>query len=256
MNSTAETLEVDRIGSKPVFFFFEKLLHEQSQKSDLFVTTKISESEGSPRAAFLSGTGVDSRTNLKTRSTKTSLLSLEMFLETAKGLQLLQEIDRKSVGSAGDEEEELDSSDSENDQHFRQSARQRRLRKQRRTGLRILLDEITEQGTSKVRTATWSFGQSVERRGTSIGRQRGVFCNGATRWKLPLASESELDAGLAQWMNTMYAEGHRAWQGERVVAGLLFFLPEYGKPGNKSIPRSLRASRVGENCPRRFHGNL
>ena len=51
---------------------------------------------------------------------------------------------------------------------------------------------------------------------------------------------AELDAWLAQWMNMMYAEGHRAWQGERVLAGLLFFLPEYGKAGNKSIPRSLR----------------
>ena len=49
---------VDRIGSKPVF---EKQLHDQSRKSDPFVATKISESEGSARAAFLSGTGVDSK---------------------------------------------------------------------------------------------------------------------------------------------------------------------------------------------------
>ena len=39
------------------------------------------------------------------------------FLETAKGLQLLQEIERKNADNAGDEVEELDSSDSDNDQH-------------------------------------------------------------------------------------------------------------------------------------------
>ena len=50
--------------------------------------------------------------------------------------------------------------------------------------------------------------------------------------EVALASESGLDDGLAQWMNTMYASG---W-----VASLLFFLPEYGKAGDKSIPRSLR----------------
>ena len=49
---------VDRIGS---ILVFEKQLHDQTRKSDPFVTTKISESEGGPRAAFLSGTGVDSK---------------------------------------------------------------------------------------------------------------------------------------------------------------------------------------------------
>ena len=86
------------------------------------------------------------KTNLKTRLAKPSLLSLVKFLETAKGLQLLQEIERKNADNAGDDVEELDSSDSDNDQHFRQNARQRRLRKQRRTRLRILLDEMSEQG--------------------------------------------------------------------------------------------------------------
>ena len=68
-------------------------------------------------------------------------------------------------------------------------------------------------------------------------------------------SESELNAGLAQWMNKMYAEGHRAWQGERVVAGLLFFPPEDGKAGNKSIPRSLRClkgwRKLSPSCSRK-----
>ena len=49
---------VHRIGSKPVFL--KKQVRDQSPNSDPFVTTKISESEGSPRTAFLSGTGVDS----------------------------------------------------------------------------------------------------------------------------------------------------------------------------------------------------
>ena len=179
------------------------------------------------------------KTNLKTRSTKSSLLSLEKFLETAKGLQLLQETDRRNADNAGDDVEELDSSDSDNDQHFRQNARQRRLPKQRGTRLRILLDEMSEQGHLQAHS-------NLELRsisGTTRNKYRVAtqnFLQWSGKMKVPLATESELDAGLAQWMNMMYDEGHRAWQGERVVAGLLFFLPEYGKAGNKSIPRSLR----------------
>ena len=73
--------------------------------------------------------------------------------------------------------------------------------------------------------------------GTTLDKYRAAtqsFLQWSDKMKIPLATESELDAGLSQWMNMMYAEGHRAWQGE-----LLFFLPEYGKAGNKSIPRSL-----------------
>ena len=79
--------------------------------------------------------------------------------------------------------------------------------------------------------------------GTTRDKYRAAtqnFLEWSDKMKVPLATEFEFDAGLAQWMNMMYAEGHRAWQGERVVAGLLFFLSEFGKAGNKSIPRSLR----------------
>ena len=180
------------------------------------------------------------KTNLKTRSTKSSLLSLEKILETAKGLQLLQEIERKNVDNAGDDVEEHDSSDSDNDQHFRQNTRQRRLRKQRRTRLRILLDEMSEQGHLQGSNSYLEL-RSVS--GTTRNKYRTAthnFLQFSDKMKVRLVTESELDAGLVQWINMMYAEGHRALQDEWVVAGLLFFLPEYGKTGNKSIPRSLR----------------
>ena len=125
---------VDRIGSKPAF---EKQLHDQSWKSDPFVTTKISESEGSPRAAFLSGTGVDSKNKTENPIDEVVPAQPRKISRTAKVLQLLQEIERKNADKAGDDVEELDSSDSD---------RQRRLQKQRRTRPRILLGEMSEQG--------------------------------------------------------------------------------------------------------------
>ena len=168
------------------------------------------------------------------------MLNLEKFLETTKGLQLLQEIERQNVGGAGDDEEEPDTSDSDNDQHSCQNCRQRRLRKQRRTRLRILLDEMSEQGHFPGSNSNLELRSASEATRDKYRAATQSFLRSTDKMKIPLASESELDAGLAQWMNMMYAEGHRAWQGERAVAGLLFFLPEYGKAGNKSIARSLR----------------
>ena len=215
-------------------------MHEQSRKSDPFVTTEISESEASPRAAFLSSTGVDSKHKSENPIDEVVPAQPGKILETAKGLQLLQEIERKNVDNAGDDVEEHDSSDSDNDQHFRQNARQRRLRKQRRTRLRILLDEMSEQGHLQESN---SYLQLRSVSGMTRNKYRAAtqnFLQWSDKMKVPLATESELNAGLAHWMNMMYAEGHRAWQGEWVVAGLLFFLPEYGKASNKSIPSSLR----------------
>ena len=111
-----------------------------------------------------------------------------------------------------------------------------RLRKQRRTRLHILLDEMSWRGHFPGSNSYLEL-RSVS--GPTRDKYRAAtqsYLRWADKMKVPLASESELDAGLAQWMNMRYAEGHRAWQGERVVAGLLFFLSEHGKAGNKSIP--------------------
>ena len=113
------------------------------------------------------------RATLKVRTTRSPLLSLEKFLETAKGLQLLQETERRTVDGTGDDEEEPDTSD--NDQYSCQNARQRGLRRQRRARIRILLDEMSED-TSPARTVAWSFDQSASRRATSIGRRLRRSC--------------------------------------------------------------------------------
>ena len=180
------------------------------------------------------------KTNLKTRSTKSSLLSLEKFLETAKGLQLLQEIERKNADNAGVDVEELDSSDSDNDQHFRQNARR----------LRILLDEMSEQGHFQGSNSSLEL-RSVS--GTTRNKYRAATQKWSDKMKVPLATESELDAGLAQWMNMMYAEGHRAWQGERWWQVFSFSFQNTARPATCPFRGLSDASRVGENCPRRFH---
>ena len=85
----------------------------------------------------------------------------------------------------------------------------------RRAWLRILLVEMSERGHFPGSNSYLEL-RSVS--GPTRDKYRAAtqdFLRWADKMKVPLASESELDAGLAQWMNMMYAEGHRAWQGDR-----------------------------------------
>ena len=57
----------------------------------------------------------------------------------------------------------------------------------------------------------------------------------------PLTSDLEIDAAVVRWMNYMYQQGHRAWKGERLIAGLPGLAAEFGKQGPRNLPRSHRA---------------
>ena len=67
------------------------------------------------------------------------------------------------------------------------------------------------------------------------------FFEWCRRRELQLTSAALLDVALVDWQNHFYKLGHRAWRGERLLAAVWCLLPEYGKYGEKSLPRSIRA---------------
>ena len=210
MNSTVETLEIDGTTLfKTLRRHFWTVLAQNlflksncmvNRRSRILLTQRSSQTQ--KIAALLSDTGVDSKNDPEDAYDEVAPAQPGKITRNRQGSAAPAGDTTKNVDGAGDDEEELDSCDSDNDQHFRHNAKQRRLRKQRRTRLRILLDEMSEQGHFQ------GSNSYLELRSVS----------GATR-------------------NTYRAATQIFFA---MVAGLLFFLPEYGKAGDKSIPRSLR----------------
>ena len=98
---------VDRLAQN----LFLKSICMVNRRSRILLTQRSSQTQKKAQEPRSSRTRVLTRkTTLKIRTTRSPLLSLEKFLETAKG--------DRNVGGAGDDEEEPDSSDSDNDQHF------------------------------------------------------------------------------------------------------------------------------------------
>ncbi|CAK0895503.1 unnamed protein product, partial [Prorocentrum cordatum] len=52
---------------------------------------------------------------------------------------------------------------------------------------------------------------------------------------------AELDAALVFFMNREFESGHKSWRGEKLLAGVIFHRPQYGRHGADHLPRSLRA---------------
>ena len=58
--------------------------------------------------------------------------------------------------------------------------------------------------------------------------------------RLPTVEDSEVDHALVTWMNAEFCKGQRAWRGEKLIAGLIYLVAEFGRLGHRSAPRSLR----------------
>ncbi|CAK0800111.1 unnamed protein product, partial [Prorocentrum cordatum] len=50
----------------------------------------------------------------------------------------------------------------------------------------------------------------------------------------------ELDGQLVEYMNEEFLKGVKAWRGEKLLAGLMFFHPDFGRLGGLHLPKSLR----------------
>ena len=93
-----------------------------NRRSRLLLSQRSSQAQGKAQEPRSSRTRVLTRkATLKVRRGRPC--SAKKFLETTKGLQFLQEMERRTVGGTGDDEEEPGNSDSDNDQHSCQNAR-------------------------------------------------------------------------------------------------------------------------------------
>ena len=64
------------------------------------------------------------------------------------------------------------------------------------------------------------------------------FLTCADQEKLVLAEDDEVDAAIVQYLNLSYSQGRPVRDGQVLMAGLLFFQPQYGKLGGKKVARS------------------
>ena len=60
------------------------------------------------------------------------------------------------------------------------------------------------------------------------------FLSFADEEKLALVADDEVDAAIVQYLNMSYSQGRPVSDGEVLLAGLLFFQPQYGKLGDKN----------------------
>ena len=67
------------------------------------------------------------------------------------------------------------------------------------------------------------------------------FLSFADEEKLTLVADDEVDAAIVQYLNTSYSQGRPVSDGGVLLAGLLFFQPQYGKLGRQKLARSWRA---------------
>ena len=68
---------------------------------------------------------------------------------------------------------------------------------------------------------------------------------GFDRWckehSLATQTDGEIDNALVTWMNERHSEGHIPWVGERVFAAIPCLAPEFGRLGQRKLPRAARA---------------
>lgn len=64
--------------------------------------------------------------------------------------------------------------------------------------------------------------------------------------------DAEVDAHIVRYMTELWLQGHQASRGERLLCGLVFFSPEWGKLGARKIPRAWQSLKGWRRkCPSR-----
>ena len=78
------------------------------------------------------------------------------------------------------------------------------------------------------------------------------FVTWADKSSKALTSDGKIDEALTQYMTEMFLTGLQSSEGDKLLAGLLHFAPEWGKFGHRTIPRAWRALRGWRRrCPSR-----
>ena len=162
------------------------------------------------------------------------------------------ELRRLEATDTEDDGEGLTSSDSSDDAAApAAAARRTRVLQQRATRRRRqMVDTLMARGTGQ---QTFLEIVAVHEPTEAVYRQEAEgFLDFADRRSLPLGSDGEVDGALVEHMNALFASGQQASAGDKLLAGLLHFAPEWGRFGSRTIPRSWRALRGWRRrCPSR-----
>ena len=65
--------------------------------------------------------------------------------------------------------------------------------------------------------------------------------DGLRRGYRMILSAQDLDDKITEYMNEMFAQGHRSWKGEKLVAAVMALESSYSRHGSKGLPRAMRA---------------
>ena len=76
-------------------------------------------------------------------------------------------------------------------------------------------------------------------------KQVEQFLNFADQERLALVPDDEVDAAIVLYLNMSYSQGRPVSDGEVLLAGLLFFQPQYGKMGGPKLARSEGLEKKG-----------
>ncbi|CAK0906248.1 unnamed protein product, partial [Prorocentrum cordatum] len=114
------------------------------------------------------------------------------------------------------------------------------------------------RGKARVRRAIQAHGGDIWRHGHNTGlsylEKRSVgarsletyrecalaFCAWAGFLLTAMPASAVLDVKLVEYMNKLFLEGVKSWRGEKRIAAMMFFHPDYGKSGGLYMPRALR----------------
>ena len=76
-------------------------------------------------------------------------------------------------------------------------------------------------------------------------KQVEQFLSFADQERLALVADDEVDAAIVLYLNMSYSQGRPVSDGEVLLAGLLFFQPQYGKLGGQKLARSEGLEKKG-----------
>ena len=116
--------------------------------------------------------------------------------------------------------------------------RERVLAKRSRTRLHRYLQEVFEGVTAEL---TFLEKKAVtDRVRKYYSNELEQFFAYATQNNLPLRAPTQVDAALSAYCNQCFFRGEESSRGEKLLAAVMHFFPEYGRLGGAKIPRAWR----------------
>ena len=114
----------------------------------------------------------------------------------------------------------------------------RRALKSVRSRLRRYLESVMAGKTTKTFLEYVSIGvEATEEYRKAVN----LFLDWAKKHNVVLGVAAEVDAGLVDFMNSEYLRGRPSWEGEKLLAGIMYTYPVYSKNGRAKLPRAWRS---------------